>query len=1022
MLRVFINNVDSAVGHNISRIFSQTAIGSRKDAEPDDDEGSGGEDSEKSNKNDRFHESYFIVGTMSKPGTAAASALAAADASAAGGAGVNAQAAVNADAAGVGGAEAGAASTDGKPIIIQPESYGPGAFQDSGDKKKDMLRREQMEKFAVAGKVPKWVNEVVQTDDREALSQALLTSDIIIYDLVQSLDEASWAIEMLAEFAENFVDKPKTFIALSTVMTWGKTKVDQDDPDAFLAEDEYRRRKPHPNFKGHIAAEKNIIKYGKKSALHTYVIAAGLIYHSGDSIFHYLFKLAWHNEDELVCYGDGSNTLPTIHLDDLCNIVVDVAETLPESKYFLAIDDSKNTLFEITKAISEGLGTGKVKKVPKEIALLNKGLPQTDYDMLLVNLRLEPGHVKDMAFEWKYEAGIIENLPQLIQEYKDARGLTPLKIVLHGPPASGKTYLAKMIAAYYEIHLVEADEVVKEAVARLERRGEGHSEEGDEDLEADRELLEELKEAAKANNNRYPDAHVINFVREKLKSMPCRNQGYILDGYPALADQASQLFKPSSDEEKDDRPAAADDLIIPDHVLSLEAADDFIKERIMNLPESAVEPKNSEEALTRRLEEFRNTNTEENTVLNFFDEIEIHPLILSAETLAADDLLQAVIKHVGKPHNYGPSLEQLAEKKRIAEEQKAKEMAVAEEERQKREKEETERHAKAMSEWNARMEEIRKQEQDVLEAQSVPLRNYLMKYVMPSLTAGLIDVCKVRPEDPIDYLAEFLFKHANQNAPAGLGLRLPGKSLFLEIPIPKVAMPAEKKAPANAQAVSPVTGYLVLYNGISCIGWAFVTARVAMSLGEYNTTFAKYGLAVAFVQSLAILEIFHALFGLVRSSFITTVAQVSSRLILVWLVCAEFPAVANHWLYSSMVIAWGITEVVRYSFYVYTTLQIQNDYFWMLLWCRYHFFYLLYPIGAGSELLLIQHAIPLAKKREDPTLYYFFTGLTWIYPLGFYYLYTHMMKQRKKFVESGVLEEKERLEAAAAAAAAGKED
>ncbi|KAJ3078227.1 Adenylate kinase 7 [Rhizoclosmatium hyalinum] len=90
---------------------------------------------------------------------------------------------------------------------------------------------------------------------------------------------------------------------------------------------------------------------------------------------------------------------------------------------------------------------------------------------------------------------------------------------------------------------------------------------------------------------------------------------------------------------------------------------------------------------------------------------------------------------------------------------KAKEMAIAAEEQKKREKEEEERQVKAVAEWNVRMEEIRKQEQEVLEAQSVPLRNYLMKYVMPTLTSGLIEVCKVRPEDPIDYLAEFLFKH-----------------------------------------------------------------------------------------------------------------------------------------------------------------------------------------------------------------------------------------------------------------------
>jgi adenylate kinase len=50
------------------------------------------------------------------------------------------------------------------------------------------------------------------------------------------------------------------------------------------------------------------------------------------------------------------------------------------------------------------------------------------------------------------------------------------------------------------------------------------------------------------------------------------------------------------------------------------------------------------------------------------------------------------------------------------------------------------------------------QEQEVLEIQSSPLRNYLTKYVMPTLSAGLIEVAKVRPDDPIDYLAEYLFK------------------------------------------------------------------------------------------------------------------------------------------------------------------------------------------------------------------------------------------------------------------------
>ncbi|KAJ3206371.1 Adenylate kinase 7 [Entophlyctis luteolus] len=398
--------------------------------------------------------------------------------------------------------------------------------------------------------------------------------------------------------------------------------------------------------------------------------------------------------------------------------------------------------------------------------------------MLLVNLRLEPGHVKEMTFEWKYESGLIENLPSLIQEYKDARGLSPLKIVVHGPPASGKTFYARKVAAYYDIHYVELEAVVKEAVERLERRAAGELLQDEEDSnDADRELLEELREATRNNNGKYPSDFMINFLKEKLHSMPCRNQGYVLDGFPNTIEEATNLFKPNEDDAKDDRSPSIDETAGPEFVLTLQASDQFIKDRMMNLPESATaDTKNSEEALLHRIEEFRAANTDETTVLNYFDELEIHPFTVPIESNDDEPIMEMITKHIGKPHNYGPTLEQLEEKKRIEAKEKAAAQEIAEQERRKREREEEDRQSKAIAEWvilqaswinvsnsqkNIRMDEIRKQEQDVLEAQSIPLRNYLMKYVMPTLTSGLIEVCKVRPEDPIDYLAEFLFKYSS---------------------------------------------------------------------------------------------------------------------------------------------------------------------------------------------------------------------------------------------------------------------
>ncbi len=50
------------------------------------------------------------------------------------------------------------------------------------------------------------------------------------------------------------------------------------------------------------------------------------------------------------------------------------------------------------------------------------------------------------------------------------------------------------------------------------------------------------------------------------------------------------------------------------------------------------------------------------------------------------------------------------------------------------------------------LKEARQQEEELLEAQSVPMRNYLMEHVMPTLTQGLTECCTARPQDPVDFL------------------------------------------------------------------------------------------------------------------------------------------------------------------------------------------------------------------------------------------------------------------------------
>ena len=61
-----------------------------------------------------------------------------------------------------------------------------------------------------------------------------------------------------------------------------------------------------------------------------------------------------------------------------------------------------------------------------------------------------------------------------------------------------------------------------------------------------------------------------------------------------------------------------------------------------------------------------------------------------------------------------------------------------------------------------RLDQIKEYERDVLDQKSQPIRQYLMDNLVPFLTQGLIELCKKVPQDPVDNLADFLLKKADE--------------------------------------------------------------------------------------------------------------------------------------------------------------------------------------------------------------------------------------------------------------------
>ena len=62
----------------------------------------------------------------------------------------------------------------------------------------------------------------------------------------------------------------------------------------------------------------------------------------------------------------------------------------------------------------------------------------------------------------------------------------------------------------------------------------------------------------------------------------------------------------------------------------------------------------------------------------------------------------------------------------------------------------------------SRLSSVASHMKELESADELNMRQYAMKYIIPLLTEGMIDVWKVGPLDPVDYLAEYIFKKSGE--------------------------------------------------------------------------------------------------------------------------------------------------------------------------------------------------------------------------------------------------------------------
>ncbi|KAL8929113.1 MAG: hypothetical protein Q9172_000656 [Xanthocarpia lactea] len=217
-------------------------------------------------------------------------------------------------------------------------------------------------------------------------------------------------------------------------------------------------------------------------------------------------------------------------------------------------------------------------------------------------------------------------------------------------------------------------------------------------------------------------------------------------------------------------------------------------------------------------------------------------------------------------------------------------------------------------------------------------------------------------------------------------------------------MPQERSWPPSLTKDDIAKEYLTAYNAVCALLWLSVFGRVVLLLpimGVENV-YEAAGDFTKWTQTVAILEILHSAFGLVRSPLPTIILQVASRILVVWAVVNQFPAATSTSpFYSSMLLAWSATEVVRYSYFV---LNLRGSVPGFLTWLRYNLFYVLYPVGITSEAVLVWKA---SEAAGEPWKWVGW-GVLGLYVPGSYVLYTYMIAQRRKVMKGKQAERRNR--------------
>lgn len=378
------------------------------------------------------------------------------------------------------------------------------------------------------------------------------------------------------------------------------------------------------------------------------------------------------------------------------------------------------------------------------------------------------------AFRWWCEAGMVANMDKIAREFCLWRCLRPVRICVVGRPGSCAGELAAGLASRFQVPLFACEALVEEHVSTGTALG--------------KQLREKMDEIQSALGNPksggpffLPASLTSQMFEASLALRSTVYRGYIFSGFPATAEEFTLTFmedgpppEPGS-EDQEEPPAAAPPpapakgakvavaaepppvpkvprlSVAPELVVAVSASDEACQQRL----QAAARPVGQRE-LQLKSDRWKKENPEDGTSLHDLFQEGFGCEVVHCEEVTQPEEVAREVERIAKALETACQVVNFLPCAPIADGTGDSEQATNKANDGNLEESARAEAALAKKKEEGKIEQIRREEIALLERHSDPLRRYMTSFVAPTLTTGLVEICRRQPDDPVGYLAEYL--------------------------------------------------------------------------------------------------------------------------------------------------------------------------------------------------------------------------------------------------------------------------